>query len=235
MGVALTVLVGFPIVAGKVVLALDVIKSGFVLCRLLLRSVRVLTDPVLDVVFEITKEVILLPLWSSFQALERIVASRLHLQPSAYTSIGTFFARTEAVSWSSLLAITKSYLVNLYSLQRAVSLHLATSPALSDKIWCMLIGYGTVATAIAAVALAGELNIGRISTTLLEGIRHHALFLKLAIFMGVELILFPLVIGLIIDLCTIPLFEGATITSGLRYMRDSPFGAIFVSWLTGTM
>lgn len=50
----------------------------------------------------------------------------------------------------------------------------------------------------------------------------------------VELAVFPLVVGLVMNLATIPLFQGATLAGRLHELRTSPFTIIFIAWITGT-
>jgi hypothetical protein len=51
--------------------------------------------------------------------------------------------------------------------------------------------------------------------------------------MALELVIFPCMIGEIIDLCTIPLF-GASFGSRWTQLVTSPFGTLFFGWLVGT-
>ena len=242
MGAALTLLVGLPIVAGKVILALDILRSVFTAAKLFFRLARGITNPVIDVVQEIAQEVVLLPMWSSFKALERIVATKLHLEGRlSHKSLQFSSPNTTLLNSNTSSAVLDignevgQRLQQAYRFQRGVSLQLATSDNLSDNVWCMFLGYGFVGLIIGCVVLAGEWNIGGISASLLASIRQHALFLKLALFMGIELILFPLFIGTVIHICVTPLFEGASISGMLHHLGSSPFGAIFLAWLIGTL
>ncbi|ORX38932.1 hypothetical protein BD324DRAFT_617907 [Kockovaella imperatae] len=243
MGAGLTLLVGLPIITGKVVLALDLIKIVFTVCKLFLRGIRIITDPILDIIFEITKDVVLLPLLSSFQALERIVASKLNVQPLARLDLlritQTFTSRANsnaegAETGRYISRLVGQQLLRLHEASRNTSKRLATSPNLTDNIWCMLTGYAAVIHVVWIVALV-ERKMNRGQSAILDTVRDYAVFVKLALFMGVELIVFPLVIGSVINLCTIPLFDGASVERSFEHLRNSPFGVIFVSWLVGTM
>ena len=242
MGAALTLLVGLPIVAGKVILALDILRSGFAAAKLFFRVARGITNPIIDVVQEIAQEVVLFPAWSSFKALERIVAAKLHLDAKLpQSSLAFSDSNTTLLNRNTSLAVLEfgsqigNRLQQAYLFQRGISLQLATSDNLRDIVWCMFVGYGLVALAIGCIVVAGEWNIGGISASLLTSIRHHALFLKLALFMGIELILFPLLIGAVIHVSVMPLFESLSASILLQHLGDSPFGAIFVAWLIGTV
>lgn len=228
MGAALSVLVGGPIIIGKVSLSIDIVKSIGYTSHHILRLIRAVFDPVFDIALEITKDVVITPLLSSFQALETILARTLGLSGSSSVKFPQF-------DWTRIAMPILDHLRKAYETERAFSHRLAESAELSDRVWTMLRGYAVVFGSVGLLALAGESNLGRLSSGILGQIRQHTAFIKLALFMGIELLVFPIVIGVVLDVCTLPLFEDASISSRAQSWSSAPFGMIFMTWLVGTM
>ncbi|KAG6886110.1 hypothetical protein C0993_002629 [Termitomyces sp. T159_Od127] len=59
--------------------------------------------------------------------------------------------------------------------------------------------------------------------------------LKVAAFIFIELISFPLSCGVVLDLCTVWYFPEANITSRVTFFTEAPLTAIFYHWVAGTM
>ena len=65
-------------------------------------------------------------------------------------------------------------------------------------------------------------------------IRQQGVFLKVFFFIVLELVVFPTVCGVLIDLATFPLFEDATIASRWEFFRANPYSVTFLHWFIGT-
>lgn len=241
MGAALTVLVGIPIIVGKIFLAFDLIRSFAFASHLVLRGIRSVTDPVIDVLVEIGKDVILLPTLTSLKAAEAIVATKLSLQQQSSLPDFQLFPQLlrsgegGAIQLGEYFVTIGNQSFNAYEAYRAFSGKIAMSDRIADRIWCMLTGYAVGAFIILVIAIAGRAGLGRISTAVAAQVKQHGTFLKLAFFMALELLVFPLGIGMVIDACTVPLFSDASLMGRLSKLRGAPFGVLFVSWLVGTM
>lgn len=59
--------------------------------------------------------------------------------------------------------------------------------------------------------------------------------IKVAIFIVVELVVFPLGCGILLDTCTLPLFPNATVDTRLAFLSHAPVTATFYDWMIGTM
>jgi E3 ubiquitin-protein ligase MARCH6 len=240
MGASLTVLVGMPIIIGKVFLALDLVRSFLYTSHLVLRGARSVTDPVVDVLVDITKDVILLPMMSVLNATDTSGLGRFGLDRSSY-AIGGHLSdalrgnEQGGTRPGDLLALVSNHTFDSYQAYRALCVQVAKSDRMSDRVWCMVTGYLVCAFFILIVALAGQAGLGRISAGVAAQVKQHTTFAKLSFFMALELVLFPLGIGMVIDACTVPLFAGASLAGGLRHLRTAPFGVVFVSWLIGTL
>ncbi|KAL9603943.1 MAG: hypothetical protein Q9219_000881 [cf. Caloplaca sp. 3 TL-2023] len=57
---------------------------------------------------------------------------------------------------------------------------------------------------------------------------------KVVLIISIEMIVFPLYCGLLLDVALLPLFRGATILSRLQFLIDSPYTSLFVHWFVGT-
>ena len=58
--------------------------------------------------------------------------------------------------------------------------------------------------------------------------------LKVTFIIGIEMLVFPLYCGLLLDLALMPLFEGTTVMSRVVFTAEYPLTAIFVHWFVGT-
>lgn len=58
--------------------------------------------------------------------------------------------------------------------------------------------------------------------------------MKVILIIGIEMIVFPLYCGALLDIALLPLFENATISSRLDFTSSSPLTSLFVHWFIGT-
>lgn len=58
---------------------------------------------------------------------------------------------------------------------------------------------------------------------------------QLTMFMALDLLFFPLGIGMLLDLALLPLFPGGSLKSHIALLKMYPVGALFITWLGGTM
>jgi hypothetical protein len=52
--------------------------------------------------------------------------------------------------------------------------------------------------------------------------------------MFAELAIFPIMIGLVIQICTVPMFSDWSVEKLYTQLREIPFGVLFTSWIVGT-
>lgn len=108
-----------------------------------------------------------------------------------------------------------------------------------DRTLAILSGY-------AFVSLLGALYLkkgGPISTSAqgkkVEGVIADILnqaggVLKVILIISIEMILFPLYCGLLLDMALLPLFENASLSSRINFTANAPWTSIFVHWFVGT-
>ncbi|CUS11987.1 unnamed protein product [Tuber aestivum] len=58
--------------------------------------------------------------------------------------------------------------------------------------------------------------------------------MKVVLIIGIEMLVFPLYCGLLLDFALLPLFEEATILSRVQFFADFPLTSVFVHWFVGT-
>ncbi|OKL61484.1 hypothetical protein UA08_03637 [Talaromyces atroroseus] len=58
--------------------------------------------------------------------------------------------------------------------------------------------------------------------------------MKVILIIGIEMLVFPLYSGLLLDVALMPLFENATFTSRLAFTLSAPLTSLFVHWFIGT-
>ena len=58
--------------------------------------------------------------------------------------------------------------------------------------------------------------------------------MKVVVIIGIEMIVFPLYCGLLLDAALLPLFEGSTIATRLAFIVRAPFTGLFLHWFIGT-
>ncbi|RXK38798.1 hypothetical protein M231_03974 [Tremella mesenterica] len=242
MGAALCSLVAIPIIIGKLVLFADPLRLTVYTFHMVLRGVHVLTSPVLDISWEIVRDVLFIPAFSSAKALCRILGRELQLGQQ----IDDFTGRL-GFHLPDLPTIISTEVDNAYPLTRAIGLKvvqahesfrrvcldLAASDHLSDQIWVLLAGYAAAFAFLLVIAMTADEHGGVLSATLAINFKRYVH--QLSFFMILELAVFPFTVGIVINFFTVPLFPDTTITSRLSYFRTNPFGAMFTNLLVGTL
>ncbi|GAB5593245.1 hypothetical protein Unana1_08145 [Umbelopsis nana] len=106
----------------------------------------------------------------------------------------------------------------------------------TDRMVCILIGYGLLVI-IGSWYLARSRNAyGRtVGRALQQAIRQQGAILKVTFFIAIELMLFPLGCGILLDLSMLALFPESTVMSRIEYWRASPGFWTFFHWLMGTL
>ncbi|KAB8301678.1 hypothetical protein EYC80_003512 [Monilinia laxa] len=161
--------------------------------------------------------------------LGRLTASLLNTVVCFLCGIPTFLARPD------------SWVISLEIPERLAPL----DPSLSvwgglDRMWAILAGFTTL-------ALLGALYVKRgrpfstepgsfrdIETTVIDMLNQAGGVMKVIFIISIEMLVFPLYCGLLLDAALLPLFEGATLMSRISFTARSPLTSIFVHWFVGT-
>ncbi|KAK4140490.1 uncharacterized protein C8A04DRAFT_14923 [Dichotomopilus funicola] len=108
-----------------------------------------------------------------------------------------------------------------------------------DRFWAVLAGYASFASA-AALYLRHGLPFSSSSgaqeweASLVDVLTQASGVLKVILIISIEMLVFPLYCGLLLDIALLPLFEAATFSSRLRFTLRYPLTSIFVHWFLGT-
>jgi len=109
----------------------------------------------------------------------------------------------------------------------------------SDRAIAVVTGYIALAM-LAALYVAADTPI----TTSVAGQRHEKVIrdtlrqaggvLKVILIISIEMLVFPLYCGLLLDVAFLPLFGGASITTRLAFAASKPYSFCFMHWFVGT-
>jgi E3 ubiquitin-protein ligase MARCH6 len=108
-----------------------------------------------------------------------------------------------------------------------------------DRAIAILVGY-SFATLLGllylrTVALAGAVGPHqRAHGAVADALQQAGGVMKVIFIIGIEMIVFPLYCGILLDIALLPLFETATAMSRLYFTLSSPLTSLFVHWFVGT-
>ncbi|KIJ65205.1 hypothetical protein HYDPIDRAFT_175219 [Hydnomerulius pinastri MD-312] len=114
--------------------------------------------------------------------------------------------------------------------------HLTLGHGTSERAFAIGLGYTVV-----ALILALYLNIFTVGNARTAGravrnaVRQQLLVVKVAMFIIIELVIFPLGCGVMLDGCTIWVFPEASLESRIAFFTQAPLTAMFYHWVAGTM
>ncbi|KAH6693436.1 E3 ubiquitin-protein ligase MARCH6 [Plectosphaerella plurivora] len=120
----------------------------------------------------------------------------------------------------------------------AVTLDLASWSG-TDRFWAILCGYTSICVTGALYLRRGApFSTGQIAqeweASLIDVLNQASGVMKVILIISIEMLVFPLYCGLLLDVALLPLFEGATIKSRLAFTLKFPLTSIFVHWFVGT-
>ncbi|KAH8425528.1 E3 ubiquitin-protein ligase SSM4 [Aspergillus melleus] len=137
---------------------------------------------------------------------------------------------------------TKWFKANMMGLPPAASITLDTDLAVwdtQDRVIAIVMGYLLVSALgllyLRATALISGVARGqRVEGIIAEVLNQAGGVMKVILIIGIEMIVFPLYCGSLLDIALLPLFEGASITSRIEFTSSSPLTSLFVHWFIGT-
>ena len=108
-----------------------------------------------------------------------------------------------------------------------------------DRITAILLGYGLFAIIGALYLqmrrlLQGSKRGDKVEGTLADVLYQAGGVLKVILIISIEMIVFPLYCGLLLDVALLPLFGNASILSRIDFTIISPNTSLFVHWFVGT-
>ncbi|KAI9055712.1 hypothetical protein LZ554_000654 [Drepanopeziza brunnea f. sp. 'monogermtubi'] len=143
-------------------------------------------------------------------------------------------------SLPGLLAKPESWVISLEIGKRATPLDVGLSVwGATDRFWAIFAGYS-------ALCLLGTLYVKKGSpfsngqngreweALLIDFLNQAGGVMKVILIISIEMLVFPLYCGLLLDAALLPLFEDATIMSRILFTFRSPLTSMFVHWFVGT-
>ncbi|KAG0698227.1 hypothetical protein DFH29DRAFT_834916 [Suillus ampliporus] len=261
-----------PFTFGKTtaLLSLDPPRALYIL-DLPIRAMRVITDPIVDVVTVVLGLFIFPSLyWTIHLALNILLLltgrkvsaddiikwttskittvwenAAVSLQTPSPSPAISLSQRLEGfLEGNSVIArYLEPYFATLGCKVRSASEQLQTSwvnltmgQGTREKVFAIILGYGVV-----GVLLAIYLNVFTVGNARSAGrairsaVRQQLLVVKVAMFIIIELVIFPLGCGIMLDVCTVWIFPEASFESRAAFFTQAPLTAMFYHWVAGTM
>lgn len=108
----------------------------------------------------------------------------------------------------------------------------------SDRVFIIFLGYCFLGMLGAALTvqrqpLFSNANLQALERNIAELIRQIGSIVKVVIIIAIELFLFPLYCGTLLDAATLPLWADSTFNSRFAYAQTSPYTSIFLHWFMG--
>ncbi len=108
-----------------------------------------------------------------------------------------------------------------------------------DRIIAIIFGYmffsilGALYLKISA-SFRGRNGSGRVEGTFAEVLYQAGGVLKVVLIISIEMIVFPLYCGFLLDMALLPIFGNVTALSRVDFLLDSPNTSLFIHWFVGT-
>ena len=237
-----------PMMFGRTFAIVDAVK----ILTLPLRAVRTVSDPVFDATLATA---LYLPR-QAIAALAPIIGTKCTLLPpaigklchSVFTSTtGVVGLAANSTDVASTLAGAERVLesnprravgLKLAALFASVSKHyygIATENDTLHRTLSVLLGYWAIFVGgmfyLATTQQAYSQNTFKV---IRDGLIQQALFIKVAAFIFIEIVVFPTGCGAMLTLAASPLFSGVTIASAMGWYKFAPVSSFFLTWLAGT-
>ncbi|KAG2228749.1 hypothetical protein INT48_005368, partial [Thamnidium elegans] len=259
MGLLIALILGVTVWIPYLIGMLFIMTDTFDLIRIPLELVRMITDPLIDFLFLVWPDYIwpficnlyhscIQPLLESTALFDKVAHMftyvkdylLLFVDPSLPDTIATNHNVTENVLDQSIQHIARFINETEPLMEHALNRYqqFATGQTVIDRLACIAIGY-VVVISVSTWYLSGDtrdnLTTALFGLTAQEAFRHQCIVLKVGFFLFLELILFPIVCGFVINVSTIPLFKEATFLSRGQFLMTHPIIFIFLHWTIGTL
>ncbi|KAK0712019.1 hypothetical protein B0H67DRAFT_493480 [Lasiosphaeris hirsuta] len=151
-----------------------------------------------------------------------------------------------SIVWEGLKGVPEiltnpgSWVINLSVPETAA----AVNPELAywngvDRFWAIASGYVAMSM-MAGLYLRRGTPFSSSQTgqeweaTLIDGLNQASGVMKVILIIGIEMLVFPLYCGMLLDIALLPLFEQTSIKSRIIFTANFPVTSIFVHWFVGT-
>lgn len=143
-------------------------------------------------------------------------------------------------SLPTILAKPDSFVISLENAKRSVPLDLELSVwDGTDRFWAVFAGYSTLCLlGVLYVKKGSPFSSGQVGreweASVIDLLNQAGGVMKVILIISIEMLVFPLYCGLLLDAALLPLFENTTIMSRVLFTVKSPLTSIFVHWFVGT-
>ncbi|KAI1483853.1 hypothetical protein F4774DRAFT_366837 [Daldinia eschscholtzii] len=109
----------------------------------------------------------------------------------------------------------------------------------NDRSWAILAGYISLSVVAGFYLARGTpFSTGQAAqeweASIIDALNQASGVMKVILIISIEMLIFPLYCGLLLDFALLPLFEGTSIRSRLLFTYNYPLTSIFVHWFVGT-
>lgn len=104
----------------------------------------------------------------------------------------------------------------------------ATEQGSIDRVVCTVVGY------MILISIGSWYLSRNKSGSTNEILRQQGVFIKVLFFMFLELVIFPTMCGVLLDISTLPLFTECSIKSRFHFVLLNPYSGVFLHWFVGT-
>lgn len=173
--------------------------------------------------------------WQAFQELLAVVPMKLN------------FLSSIAVTWPQSVTTWLLSLRQVNFLRLSVSIPQRTQPLdyklafwdSKDRAIAVIFGYLLFAILAVLYLQLSRVFRNKREASKAEGVLAEVLYqaggvTKVILIISIEMIVFPLYCGFLLDVALLPLFRDVTLLSRLEFMVSSPYTSLFVHWFVGT-
>ncbi|KAJ9068248.1 hypothetical protein DSO57_1030542 [Entomophthora muscae] len=222
--------IGLPYLIGRFMLLLELstmISFPAIWFRYLLGVVRLITDPLTHFFLHSVVGHFLDVNGGNSPSILDVACEYLNI---GATKMVAFVDHLASSSPPPAIGPHYSWVWAMYNWLDALRLVVATSDSVGHRV--ITVGFGYFLVSIAYFCC---INFGEITNPELLSIRRIIYVMtKIAVFILLEIMVFPFLCGLLLDYVTLPLFGGATVASRARLFTFAPLGMTFLHWISGT-
>ncbi|KAL8928788.1 MAG: hypothetical protein Q9208_001566 [Pyrenodesmia sp. 3 TL-2023] len=179
-----------------------------------------------------------LPEWPGYGGLAASMTAKATL---CFEAVSVWAQRPNAVSaWLASLKDIDLMRLNVGVPQRTQPLDFSLAYwDTKDRALAILFGYLFFAVLGMLYLRLSQLFQGKSEAGKVKGVVADVLYqaggvMKVILIISIEMIVFPLYCGLLLDMALLPLFRNVTVLSRLEFMVSSPYTSLFVHWFVGT-
>lgn len=204
MAFTLTVMVGLPVFIGKFILSTDFIRMSGDVFIATIRSVSFVSDCIIYGVTWLLKELLAFPRFITKPATDYLMEA-LNVTSTDFGNAFNFTTQIFSHSVAPEAIISTNYTADVpvvgvvvektfsglellgetahqaYKAYRLTAFSVAASPDAGDQLWCLVVGYLTLASSVICIAIIDAANLLQLSHSFMEKARNVQTFLKVSI------------------------------------------------------